>query len=135
MQDLNPFMKITPHIKQFVEQMLLDISSHQTSATIDKIDLQKDLEGGDFMFSINLLPSSKNFYEKQIDFIFVTFFELNRRYNVLSDLVKKKDLEIEEYKAQNVQLIKSKLLSVIYMLVYSKDSSCFRKIPNTALQR
>lgn len=115
LQVLNPSMKITSYVKQFVDQMLMDIPNYQTSVTNNEIRLQKDLEGGDFMFLINLLPiKTKNFYEKQMDIIFEAFCELNRRYNILSDLIRKKDLEIEEYKAQNVQLIKSKLFSIIH---------------------
>ena len=97
-----------------MEDMFKNIFECITFASTEIIKVETNLEGGIFYFSINLQKCfSKDFFEDETECIFASFFELHRRYNLLTDIVFKKDREITEYKAQDVKLLNSMYFSIL----------------------
>lgn len=88
--------------------MLVNITKYvQNTSTVDILQLEDKVEDGRFKFNINLTKcNSEHFQNDFFSRLYFSFGELLRRYNCLSDIVKKKDQEIAEYKAQGVQLLR-----------------------------
>lgn len=70
-----------------------------------------------FLFTINLMKTtSESFYNNFMKIMYASLFELHHRYNTLIDIVKKKDIELEEYKAQGKEILRSKFITYLVKL-------------------
>lgn len=99
-------MDMLNDIPQHIHTYILELS-------IYRIELQKDyfVSKNDFVklrFSLDLLKETpQQFWESVTMPLCLSSMELVRRYEILLDLVKRKDEEITEYKAEGAELIRS----------------------------
>lgn len=84
------------------------MSQHIVEASIEEIKLHAQLEGGLMKFSLNLTKGTcRHFAEVIMKPLCISSMEIIRRNKILLDLIKRKDEEIAEYKAEGAELIRS----------------------------
>lgn len=111
---MNPLLNLEAvDWKQMVMDMLSDISKYIHIYTLEhstyRIELRKDQDFVKLRFSLDLLKETpQQFWENVTMPLCLSSMELIRRYEILLDLVKQKDEEIAEYKAEGAELIRSK---------------------------
>lgn len=115
---MNPLLNLEAvDWKQLVMDMLNDIPKHMHTHTVElstyRIELRKDQDFErsrlKLRFSLDLLKETpQQFWENVTMPLCLSSMELVRRYKILLDLVKQKDEEIAEYKAEGAELIRSK---------------------------
>ncbi|KAM0737183.1 Non-homologous end-joining factor 1 [Formica fusca] len=115
-QTLNPLLNLEAvDWKQLVMDMLNDIPKHMHTHTVElstyRIELRKDQDFErsrlKLRFSLDLLKETpQQFWENVTMPLCLSSMELVRRYKILLDLVKQKDEEIAEYKAEGAELIR-----------------------------
>ncbi|XP_050460119.1 uncharacterized protein LOC126856005 [Cataglyphis hispanica] len=111
-QILNPLLNLEAiDWKQMVMDMLSDISKYIHTYTLEhstyRIELRKDQDFVKLRFSLDLLKETpQQFWENVTMPLCLSSMELIRRYEILLDLVKQKDEEIAEYKAEGAELIR-----------------------------
>lgn len=117
LQILNPLLTITNFDwKSLVMDMLNDIPKHiQTYAKVHvaeiptyQIELRKDEDIIKLKFSLDLVKGTPEQFWENITMPFsLASTELLRRHKILLDLIRQKDEEIAEYKAEGAELIRS----------------------------
>lgn len=101
--------------KEVVLDTLNDIPEYAVEASVDKIKLLKSFEGGRFKFELNLSKgTTEEFWENITKPLYLSSIELMRRQNILLDLVKKKDREIAEYKAEGAELLRKNIETKVF---------------------
>lgn len=111
-QTLNPLLNLEAvDWKQLVMDMLNDIPKHIHTHIVEvstyRIELRKDQDFVRLRFSLDLLKETpQQFWENVTMPLCSSSMELARRYEILLDLVKQKDEEITEYKAEGAELIR-----------------------------
>lgn len=86
------------------------MSKYIVEASIEHIKLQAQIDGGLMKFYINLEKgTSQDFWEIITKPLYISSMEIIRQHKILLDLIKKKDEEIAEYKAEGAELIRSML--------------------------
>lgn len=103
MEDLN--------LKDVIEQIFSNVDKHLMGAQELNVELKMPIDGGFFKFSLDFTRSdSHEFYEQVTKPLLLTSRELNDRQNFLIDLIKQKDDEIAEHKAEGSVLLRSKAI-------------------------
>ncbi|XP_011879444.1 PREDICTED: uncharacterized protein LOC105568402 [Vollenhovia emeryi] len=111
-QTMNPLVNFEAFDwKQLVLDMLNDIPQYVHTnvleATAYRIELRRDKDFVKLKFSLDLLKGTpQQFWENVTMPLCSSSIELFRRYTALLDLVKQKDEEIAEYKAEGAELIR-----------------------------
>jgi len=98
--------------KQFVLDMLNDIPQYVHTNILEvtayRIELRKVKDFVKLKFSLDLLKGTpQQFWENVTMPLCFSSMELVRRHKILLDLMKQKDEEIAEYKAEGAELIRS----------------------------
>lgn len=77
-------------------------------ASVEQIKLRTQIEGGPMKFVINFIKgTTRDFWEIITKPLCISSMEIIRQHKFLLDLMKKKDEEIAEYKAEGAELIRS----------------------------
>lgn len=109
---MNPLLsdcKTDEKIEKIIDDILINIPNYMVSVTLECIKLSKKIDGGNFLFEIKLeKTTADHFFNDFSKKIFFSISELHQRYNFLLNTLKKKDEEINEYKAQGVEILRRK---------------------------
>lgn len=114
---MNPLLNLEAFDwKQLLLDMLSDIPRHVHTnvleATAYRIELRKDKNFVKLRFTLELLKGTPQQFWENVTMPFCSSsIELVRRHKILLDLVKQKDEEIAEYKAEGAELIRSACLA------------------------
>ncbi|KAK2576616.1 hypothetical protein KPH14_005283 [Odynerus spinipes] len=101
--------------KEVVLDTLTDIPKHAIEASTERIKLLKTFEGGRFKFELNFSKgTTEEFWENVTKPLYLSSIELIRRQNILLDLIKKKDQEIAEYKAEGAELLRKNIETKVF---------------------
>ncbi|KOC63012.1 hypothetical protein WH47_02461 [Habropoda laboriosa] len=108
---LNPLLNVKAiNYYEIVLDILNNISVHIVEASTEQIKLKVPLEGGSMKFTLNLsIGKSKDFWEIVTKPLCISSMEIIRQHEFLIDLIKKKDEEIAEYKAEGAELIRKNI--------------------------
>lgn len=111
--------------KSLVMDMLNDIPKHVqayvTEVSAYRIELRKNKDFIKFKFSLDLVRgTAEQFWENVTMPLSLASMELLRRHEILLDLIKRKDEEIAEYKAEGAELIRK------YIATKPFDEELFR---------
>ncbi|XP_014214733.1 non-homologous end-joining factor 1 [Copidosoma floridanum] len=110
-KQLNPFL-VDIDFNERLNNLLIDIPKYAIVCTVQCLKLAFEIEGGKFMFEIKLAQCNPEYFHDNImNSLYCSFSELHHRYQNLLDIVKKKDKEIEEYKAQGVEILRHSLVT------------------------
>lgn len=95
------------------------IHTHNLEHSTYQLELRKNQDFVKLRFSLDLLKETpQQFWENVTMPLCLSSMELVRRYEILLDLVKQKDEEIAEYKAEGAELIRSMyFLYRIYIII------------------
>lgn len=114
LQTLNPLLNPINNFdwKSLVMDMLNNIPKHVQSCTAEvsayRIELRKDKDFIKLKFALDLVKEvPEQFWENVTMPLSLSSMELIRRNKILLDLIKQKDEEIAEYKAEGAELIRS----------------------------
>lgn len=110
-RELNKLLNVDSlDCNQIVGTILNDICSHIVEANKEKIQLHRKIEDITFKFAIHLRKASpEEFCEIVTKPVCISSMELMRQCRILLDLIKKKDEEIAEYKAEGAELIRKNI--------------------------
>lgn len=98
------------------------MSEYIVEASIEHIKLRAQINGGSIKFSVNLVKgTAQDFWEIITKPLYISSMEIIRQHKFLLDLIKKKDEEIAEYKAEGAELIRSILFFFILSILYYVD--------------
>nr|XP_012233223.1 PREDICTED: uncharacterized protein LOC105678445 isoform X2 [Linepithema humile] len=110
---LNPLLNPINNFdwKSLVMDMLNDIPKHIQTYVAEvsayRIELRKDKDFIKLKFSLDLVKGTpEQFWENVTMPLSLSSMELIRRHEILLDLIKRKDEEIAEYKAEGAELIR-----------------------------
>ncbi|CAK9796974.1 Non-homologous end-joining factor 1 [Anthophora quadrimaculata] len=108
---LNPLLNVEAiNCYEIVLGILNNISAHIVEASTEQIKLKVSIEGGSMKFALNLLIGKpKDFWENITKPLCISSMEIVRQHEFLLDLIKKKDEEIAEYKAEGAELIRKNI--------------------------
>lgn len=99
-------------IPQHIHTYILELSTY-------RIELRKNHDFVKLRFSLDLLKETpQQFWENVTMPLCLSSMELVHRYEILLDLVKQKDEEIREYKAEGAELIRSTYIIFLRLLFY-----------------
>lgn len=106
---MNPLLSLEAFDwEQVVMDMLNDIPKHAIEASVHQIKLLKTKDFVKLKFSLDFIKGTpQQFWENVTMPLFLSSMELYRQHEILLDLVKRKDEEIAEYKAEGAELIRS----------------------------
>lgn len=94
--------------KEVVANILNNISKYIVEASVEQIKLRAQVEGGSMKFAVYLSKgTNQDFWETITKPLCISSMEIIRQHKVLLDLIKRKDEEIAEYKAEGAELIRS----------------------------
>nr|XP_031833741.1 uncharacterized protein LOC116427479 [Nomia melanderi]XP_031833742.1 uncharacterized protein LOC116427479 [Nomia melanderi]XP_031833743.1 uncharacterized protein LOC116427479 [Nomia melanderi] len=115
-KDLNPLLNITAlNYKNIVANILNNIQKYIDKASVQQIKLRIQIDGGSMKFVLNLSKGTpQDFWEMITKPLCLSSIEINRQYKILLDLVKKKDKEIAEYKAEGVELLRKNIETKVF---------------------
>ncbi|XP_014605469.1 PREDICTED: non-homologous end-joining factor 1-like [Polistes canadensis] len=115
-KELNSMLIIDDsELMEVVLDTLTNIPKYVDKPSKDHIKLLKNFEGGGFKFEINLSKGTTEEYWDNITRpLCLSSVELIRRQNILLDLIKKKDQEIAEYKAEGAELIRKNIETEVF---------------------
>nr|XP_050861321.1 uncharacterized protein LOC127068927 isoform X1 [Vespula vulgaris] len=100
---------------EVVLDTLTDIPKYAVEVSVDHIKLLKNFEGGRFKFEVNFSKgTTEEFWENVTKPLYLSSIELMRRQNILTDLIKRKDQEIAEYKAEGAELIRKNIETKVF---------------------
>ncbi|KAI4499795.1 hypothetical protein M0802_005051 [Mischocyttarus mexicanus] len=100
---------------EVVLDVLTDISKYAVKSSVDHIKLLKNFEGGWFKFEINFSKgTTEEFWDNITKPLCLSSVELIRRQNILLDMIKRKDQEIAEYKAEGAELIRKNIETKVF---------------------
>ncbi|KAL6260767.1 hypothetical protein P5V15_008291 [Pogonomyrmex californicus] len=111
-QSLNPLLNLDAFDwKQLILDMLNNIPQYVQTNVLEinmyRIELRKDKEFVKLKFSLDLLKGTPQQFWENVTMPFcLSSMELIRQHKILLDLVKQKDEEIAEYKAEGAKLIR-----------------------------
>lgn len=95
---------------EITTKLLSNISEHTTEASTEEIKLRGKIEGGFVKFNFNLAKATpQQFYEVITKPLCTCSVELLKEREGLIDVIKKKDAEIAEYKAEGAELIRKNI--------------------------
>ncbi|KAJ8670692.1 hypothetical protein QAD02_001951 [Eretmocerus hayati] len=110
-ENLNPIL-VDFDWEDIVDNLLDDIPKFALSCDTSKIDLKTKIDDGNFYFKIELTETSPHhFYREIVNSFCTSFSELHNRYRCLLRIVKSKDEEIAEYKAQGIEPLRRSLIT------------------------
>ncbi|XP_017889396.1 non-homologous end-joining factor 1-like isoform X2 [Ceratina calcarata] len=114
---LNPLLNVEAlNYNEIVLNVLRNISNYIVEASVELIKLRVPIEGGSMKFNLSLTKStSQDFWEIVTKPFCISGMELMRQRTILLDLIKKKDEEIEEYKAQGAELIRKNIETKLFV--------------------
>jgi len=109
--------------KQLVLDMLNDIPQNVHTNILEvtayRIELRKDKDFVKLKFSLDLLKGTpQQFWENVTMPLCFSSMELIRRHKILLDLIKQKDEEIAEYKAEGAELIRSTRFCIMRDIIF-----------------
>ncbi|XP_076646159.1 non-homologous end-joining factor 1 isoform X2 [Halictus rubicundus] len=115
-KELNPLLNIDAfNYKDIVASILNNLHKHIDEASVEQIKLRIQLEGGSLKFILNLLKGTpQELWNLITKPLCISFMELNRQHKILLDLIKKKDVEIAEYRAQGVELTRQNIKTEVF---------------------
>ncbi|KAK1118951.1 hypothetical protein K0M31_013722 [Melipona bicolor] len=86
------------------------MSRNIINVSVEHIKLRAEVDGGIMKFDVNLTKgTSQDFWEIITKPLCISSMEISRQHKFLLDLVKKKDEEISEYKAEGAELIRKNI--------------------------
>ncbi|XP_033338296.2 non-homologous end-joining factor 1 [Megalopta genalis] len=115
-KDLNPLLNVDAlNYKDIVASILNNLHTYIDEASVEQIKLRIQIDRGSMKFILNL---SKGTQQKLWEIITkplcISFMELNRRHKIILDLIKKKDKEIAEYRAEGVELTRKNIQTEVF---------------------
>ncbi|XP_076289279.1 non-homologous end-joining factor 1 [Lasioglossum baleicum] len=115
-KSLNPLLNVDVlNYKDIVASIFNNLHKHIDEASVEQIKLRIQIEGGSLKFTLNLLKGTQqelwNIITKPLC---ISLMELNRQHKILLDLIKKKDVEIAEYRAQGVELTRQNTKTEVF---------------------
>ncbi|XP_015172926.1 PREDICTED: non-homologous end-joining factor 1-like [Polistes dominula] len=115
-KELNPILIIDDsELMEVVLDTLTNIPKYADNPSVDHIKLLKNFEGGRFKFVINFSKgTTEEYWDNITKPLCLSSIELIRRQNILLDLIKKKDQEIAEYKAEGAELIRKNIETKVF---------------------
>lgn len=113
---LNPILIISDNEhREVVLDTLSDIPEYAKESSTNVIKLSKHFEGGNFKFELLFSKgTTEEFWENVTKPLYLSSIELMRRQNILLDLVKRKDTEIAEYKAEGAELLRKNIETKVF---------------------
>ncbi|XP_015434026.1 PREDICTED: non-homologous end-joining factor 1-like [Dufourea novaeangliae] len=141
-KEMNPLLSDNAlNYKDIVMNILSNIPEHIDKVSVEQIKLRTKIEGGSLRFSLNLSKGTcQDFWEIITKPLCVSSMEMIRQQKILVDLIKKKDEEIAEYRAEGVELIRrntmtepfreEQLKTVIPVFNLIECTNMFQKIEN-----
>lgn len=110
-KQLNPLLNVSAlNCNEIVRGILNNVSKHVDGASVEQIKLRVRLEGGSLKFALNFAKGSpQQFWEIITRPLCISSMELIRQNKILVDLVRRKDEEIAEYKAEGAELIRKNI--------------------------
>lgn len=113
---LNPILIISDNEhREVVLDTLSDVPEYVKESSTNVIKLSKSFEGGNFKFEILFSKgTTEEFWENVTKPLYLSSIELMRRQNILLDLVKRKDTEIAEYKAEGAELLRKNIETKVF---------------------
>ncbi|XP_076763860.1 non-homologous end-joining factor 1 [Xylocopa sonorina] len=107
-QKLNPLLNVEAiNYNEIVLNVLNNISKYIVEASVERIELSTEIEGGLMKFTLNLSKgTAEDFWNIITKPLCVSGNEIIRQRQLLLDLIKKKDDEIAEYKAGGAELLR-----------------------------
>ncbi|XP_029035132.1 non-homologous end-joining factor 1-like [Osmia bicornis bicornis] len=116
-RELNPLLNVEAlNCKEIILNILSDIPKHIVEASPEQIKLRVKLEGGFMKFALNLIKGTpEDFWKFVTKPLCISSMEIIRQHKFLLDLVKKKDEEIAEYKAEGAELIRKNIETKPFM--------------------
>ncbi|XP_031365311.1 uncharacterized protein LOC102676318 isoform X1 [Apis dorsata] len=108
---LNPLLNVEAiDYNDIILNILSNMSKYIVEASIEHIKLRAQIDGGLMKFYINLEKgTSQDFWEIITKPLYISSMEIIRQHKILLDLIKKKDEEIAEYKAEGAELIRKNI--------------------------
>ncbi|OAD55866.1 hypothetical protein WN48_04249, partial [Eufriesea mexicana] len=105
---LNPLLCVEALDYNDIFKIFDNMSKCIVEASIEQIKLRIEIEGGSMKFAINFIKgTSQDFWEIITKPLCISSMEIIRQHKFLLDLMKKKDEEIGEYKAEGAELIRT----------------------------
>lgn len=107
-QKLNPLLNVDGiDCNKIMINLLNNVSKYIVDASVEQIKLHIDVEGDVVKFDFNLSKATpEHFWKVVTKPLCLSSIELKRQHKILLDLIKKKDDEIAEYKAEGAQLLR-----------------------------
>ncbi|KAK9301939.1 hypothetical protein QLX08_005867 [Tetragonisca angustula] len=108
---LNPLLNIEDiNYYDVVLNILNNMSRNIINASVEHIKLRAEIDGGTMKFDVNLTKGTpQNFWEIVTKPLCISSMEISRQHKFLLDLVKRKDEEINEYKAEGAKLLRKNI--------------------------
>ncbi|XP_054009811.1 uncharacterized protein LOC128893007 isoform X2 [Hylaeus anthracinus] len=115
-RELNPLLDVEVlDYRNVVTNILSNMSKYIVEASIEQIKLRAHVNGGSMKFALHLSKGTpKNFWEIITKPLCISSMEIIRQHKILLDLIKRKDEEIAEYKAEGAELIRKNIETEIF---------------------
>ncbi|XP_078036799.1 non-homologous end-joining factor 1 [Augochlora pura] len=115
-KELNPLLNVDAlNYKDIVASILNNVHKYIDEASVERIKLRIQIDRGSMKFLLNLSKGTQQqLWEILTKPLCISFMELNRRHKIILDLIKKKDIEIAEYKAEGVELTRKILQTEVF---------------------
>ncbi|KAG7188058.1 hypothetical protein KM043_013223 [Ampulex compressa] len=110
-QKLNPLLNVEVlDCQSLIANVLSNISEYVIEATVNEIRLRIKVEGGMMKFVLHFTKGTPfQFWSNVTKPLCISSMEYNRQHKILLDLIRKKDEEIAEYKAEGAELIRKNI--------------------------
>ncbi|XP_076632654.1 non-homologous end-joining factor 1 isoform X1 [Colletes latitarsis] len=110
-RELNPLLNVDAfNYEEVVANILSNILEYIVEASVEQIKLRAQIEEGSMKFALYLSKGTPyDFWEIITKPLCVSSMEIIRQHKILLDLVKRKDEEIAEYKAEGAELIRKNI--------------------------
>lgn len=125
---LNPLLNVDAlDYNEIVLNVLKNLSNYIVEASVAYMRLKVPVEDGWMKFDLNLTKSTaQDFWENVTRPLCISGIEFIRQRNFLLDLIKRKDEEITEYKAQGAELMRKNIETKLFVEEQLRDD-----IPNS----
>ncbi|XP_046591956.1 uncharacterized protein LOC107226383 isoform X1 [Neodiprion lecontei] len=110
-QSLNSMLDVDEfNIEETFDVILNDIPKYAVDISVDEIKLVTCIDGGEFKFDIKLTKGSPHqFWNEITKPLCQSVMELQRKHEIVLDLIKRKDEALIEYKLSGAQLIRKNI--------------------------
>ncbi|XP_046738419.1 uncharacterized protein LOC124406834 isoform X2 [Diprion similis] len=123
-------------IKETLDTMLNDIPKYAVDVSVDEIKLVTCIDDVPFKFDVKLTKgNSQQFWNEITKPLCQSVMELQRKHNIVVDLIKRKDEELAEYKLSGAQLIRKNIETPPYSVdIFENKISVHKTQSNECLE-